>query len=330
MKSPQTIKKGINLGKIKDLQLFYGVHDEHLKVLEGAFQVSLSARGHDIIIEGKADDVSLTEQILKNLEDITAEGYEVTRDEFLTAVRNVRKKSDKIDIKDLLIAGSVIETRKKKLYPKTPKQKRYIDSMIKNDLVFSIGPAGTGKTYLAVAMAVTYLLKKKVSRIILARPAVEAGESLGFLPGDMYEKINPYLRPLYDALYDMLDVERVNRLIEKGVIEIAPIAFMRGRTLNDSFIILDEAQNTTAKQMKMFLTRLGFNAKVVVTGDVTQIDLKGDRRCGLLDVQNFLNGIPGIDFIYLDKKDVIRCKLVKAIVEAYEENEAKLLERSSR
>jgi len=193
--------------------------------------------------------------------------------------------------------------------------------MLKNDLVFGIGPAGTGKTYLAVAMAVTYLLKKKVSRIILARPAVEAGESLGFLPGDMYEKINPYLRPLYDALYDMLDVERANRMVERGVIEIAPIAYMRGRTLNDSFIILDEAQNTTEQQMKMFLTRLGFNAKTVVTGDITQIDLRGDRKSGLVTVQRILKGINGIDFVYLQKDDVIRCQLVRDIVDAYEQNE---------
>jgi len=321
MEKSELEKKSIKLDAIDDLQLFYGVHDKHLKILESAFQVSISAHANEILIVGKQKDIYIAEKILKDLEELTEKGFQLGSEEFRTAVRNVSNDSDKVKIKDFLIAGSVIETRKKKLYPKTPNQKRYIDSMISSDLVFSIGPAGTGKTYLAVAMAVTYLLRKKVSRIILARPAVEAGESLGFLPGDMYEKINPYLRPLYDALYDMLDVDRVNRLVEKGVIEIAPIAYMRGRTLNDAFIILDEAQNTTPLQMKMFLTRLGFNAKTVVTGDVTQIDLRNDRQSGLLEIQGILGNIPGIDFIYLNKTDVIRCNLVRKIISAYERNE---------
>jgi phosphate starvation-inducible PhoH-like protein len=308
----------LTLEKIADLQLFFGSFDEHLRILESSFDVCIDAHGNRLQITGSGKDVNHAIRVLKHLEDMVHDGYDVSKEEFLVAIRNVEEQQKEGNLKNLILAGTVIETKKKKLYPKTPNQKRYVKSMMSNDLVFSIGPAGTGKTYLAVAMAVTYLLKKKVSRIILARPAVEAGESLGFLPGDMYEKVNPYLRPLYDALYDMLDVERANRLVERGVIEIAPIAFMRGRTLNDSFIILDEAQNTTEQQMKMFLTRLGFNARAVVTGDITQIDLNGRDRSGLVQVQHILMGVQNVDFVYLEKKDVIRCQLVKDIVDAYE------------
>ncbi|HPQ40931.1 MAG TPA: PhoH family protein [bacterium] len=318
MDSEKESIKNISLNGIDDLQSFFGTFDEHLRILENAFGIHVCARGSDILLKGNAKDVTLAESVLRTLEELVSEGFELTREEFLTAVRNAGSAPGALPFRDLMMTGSVIETRKKRLYPKTPTQKRYIDAMNRCDLVFSIGPAGTGKTYLAVAMAVTYLLQKKISRIILARPAVEAGESLGFLPGDMYEKVNPYLRPLYDALYDMLEVERANRMVEKGVIEIAPIAYMRGRTLNDSFIIMDEAQNTTSEQMKMFLTRLGFNAKAVITGDITQIDLKGDRRSGLVQVQDILKGVPGIEFVYLTQKDVIRCQLVRDIVAAYE------------
>ncbi|MBN1296163.1 PhoH family protein [bacterium] len=321
MDSGSQPSKKLVLEKIDDLQKFFGAFDEHLKIIENAFGVTISARGTDLILHGNAPDITRAEIVLRNLETMTADGYEVSRDEFLTAIRNVDNGKDSADIRDLMMTGSIIETRKKKIYPKTPNQKRYIDAMISHNLVFGIGPAGTGKTYLAVAMAVTYLIRKQVSRIVLARPAVEAGENLGFLPGDMYEKVNPYLRPLYDALYDMLDVERANRMIERGVIEIAPIAFMRGRTLNDSFIILDEAQNTTSEQMKMFLTRLGFNAKAVVTGDITQIDLRGERKSGLVEVRNILNHVRGIEFIYLTGDDVVRCQLVRDIVAAYERHE---------
>ncbi|HKW86640.1 MAG TPA: PhoH family protein, partial [Nitrospiraceae bacterium] len=221
-------------------------------------------------------------------------------------------------LKDLLLSTIPIATKKRLIVPKSATQKAYIEAIQKFDLVIGIGPAGTGKTYLAMAMAVAALTRKEVSRIILARPAVEAGEKLGFLPGDMYAKVNPYLRPLYDALYDMMDVERANRLVERGEIEIAPLAFMRGRTLNDSFVILDEAQNATAEQMKMFLTRLGFNSKAVVTGDITQVDLPPDRVSGLIEVRDILREIPGIQFIYFDEQDVVRHRLVQEIIKAYD------------
>ena len=225
---------------------------------------------------------------------------------------------DDVDLRDHFLKGSLTPAGKRRVAPKTVNQRRYLDAIEQNDIVFGIGPAGTGKTYLAMAQAVAFLVAKKVTRIILARPAVEAGEKLGFLPGDLQEKVNPYLRPLYDALYDMLDVERVARYIERGTIEIAPIAFMRGRTLNDSFVILDEAQNTTSEQMKMFLTRLGFGAKAVITGDITQIDLPLGRTSGLVEAMKVVSAIEGISFIYFDERDVVRHKLVQQIVKAYE------------
>jgi phosphate starvation-inducible PhoH-like protein len=223
-----------------------------------------------------------------------------------------------VDLRDHFLKGSLTSAGKRRVAPKSVMQRRYLDAIEQHDIVFGIGPAGTGKTYLAMAQAVSFLLAKKVSRIILARPAVEAGEKLGFLPGDLQEKVNPYLRPLYDALYDMLDVERVGRYIERGTIEIAPIAFMRGRTLNDSFVILDEAQNTTTEQMKMFLTRLGFGAKAVITGDITQIDLPSGRTSGLVEAIRVVGGIEGIAFVRFDERDVVRHKLVREIVMAYD------------
>ncbi len=316
MNSNVTIKYTLN--KNSDLQKFYGAFDEHLKILENTFSIHVAAHGTDIVLNGPAQAVRAAEKVLNSLDDLSSEGYEITRKEFQTAVQNVLDNNNPQDIKNLFVSSSAIITQKKRVYPKTPMQKRYLDAIVNNDLVFSIGPAGTGKTYLAVAMAVSSLLKKRVERIILARPAVEAGETLGFLPGDMYQKVNPYLRPLYDALYDLLDVDRANRLVEKGTIEIAPIAFMRGRTLNDSFIIMDEAQNSTAEQMKMFLTRLGFNTKTVVTGDISQIDLKPGKVSGLVQIQSILKGVRNIDFVYLSHKDVVRCQLVRDIVEAYD------------
>jgi phosphate starvation-inducible PhoH-like protein len=226
-------------------------------------------------------------------------------------------QDDSVELADYFLRGSTRTPGKRQVLPKSVNQRRYLDAIDKHDIVFGIGPAGTGKTYLAMAQAVSYLLAKRISRIILARPAVEAGEKLGFLPGDLQEKVNPYLRPLYDALYDMMDLERVERLIERGTIEVAPIAFMRGRTLNDAFVILDEAQNTTSEQMKMFLTRLGFNSKAVVTGDITQIDLPSGQHSGLNVVREILSGIEDLAFVYLSSRDVVRHKIVQDIVEAY-------------
>ncbi|MBN1879146.1 PhoH family protein [bacterium] len=317
MGSDKPCVKEMNLQGVSDFQLFFGCFDEHLKILESAFNVTIAAHGETVTLSGNEKSVKLAEGVLRSLEAISRDGFEVTRQEFQTAIRSIHDEHDAGDIRDLLIGSSTIVTKKRKVYPKSPMQKHYVDAIAEKELTFGIGPAGTGKTYLAMAMAVSYLTSRKVSRIILARPAVEAGESLGFLPGDMYEKINPYLRPLYDALYDMLDVEQVNRLVEKGIIEIAPIAFMRGRTLNDSFIIMDEAQNSTCEQMKMFLTRLGFNTKTVVTGDVTQIDLPGGKLSGLVQIQDILKAIQGVEFVYFSHKDVVRCKLVRDIVEAY-------------
>jgi phosphate starvation-inducible PhoH-like protein len=227
-------------------------------------------------------------------------------------------RDESIDLRDHFLKGTLTPAGKRRVAPKTVNQRRYLDAIEQGDIVFGIGPAGTGKTYLAMAQAVAFLVAKKVNRILLARPAVEAGEKLGFLPGDLQEKVNPYLRPLYDALYDMLDVERVARYLERGTIEIAPLAFMRGRTLNDSFVILDEAQNTTSEQMKMFLTRLGFGSKAVITGDVTQIDLPSGRTSGLVEAMKVVGEIEGISFVYFDERDVMRHKLVQQIVRAYE------------
>jgi len=230
---------------------------------------------------------------------------------------------EEADIKSVFADAIPVPARKKWIAPKTLGQKRYVDAIRTNDMVFAIGPAGTGKSFLAVAMAVSALMKREVARIVLTRPAVEAGERLGFLPGDLYEKVHPYLRPLYDALYDMLEAEKVAGLMEKGAIEIAPLAYMRGRTLNDSFIILDEAQNSTVEQMKMFLTRLGFNSKMVITGDITQVDLPASRGSGLIEIQAILKGIQGISFVYFDDHDVVRHHLVSAIIRAYDAHEAR-------
>jgi phosphate starvation-inducible PhoH-like protein len=232
------------------------------------------------------------------------------------------RNDESAHLKDVFLDAIHVSPKQKLISPKSIVQKRYIDAIRTFDIVIGIGPAGTGKTYLAMAMAIAALMKKEIDRIILTRPAVEAGEKLGFLPGDLYEKVNPYLRPLYDALHDMMDLEKASRLLQKGVIEVAPLAFMRGRTLNDSFVILDEAQNTTAEQMKMFLTRLGFNSKAVITGDITQIDLPAGRPSGLVQIQKILDQIPGIKFVYFSEKDVVRHPLVQEIIVAYERADA--------
>ncbi len=295
----------------------FGHHDRHLKLIEEELGVHVSARGDEVTLEGQPAAVHTAEQALHELAALTAEGYELRPDDVSFALKAARGPGD-APLKDLLLGAVPLATKKRFIVPKSATQKTYLDAIQKYDIVIGIGPAGTGKSYLAMAMAVSALTKREVSRIILARPAVEAGEKLGFLPGDMYAKINPYLRPLYDALYDMMDVERANRLIERGEIEIAPLAFMRGRTLNDSFVILDEAQNATAEQMKMFLTRLGFNSKAVVTGDITQVDLPSDRRSGLIEAREILKEISGIQFVYFDERDVVRHKLVQEIIKAYE------------
>jgi phosphate starvation-inducible PhoH-like protein len=297
----------------------FGQRDLHLQIIEKDLGVRVSARGDELLLEGQAEAIRKAEKVLTDLAALTADGYEL-RPEDVTFALKAARGNQPVPLKDLLLSTVPIATRKRFVVPKSATQKAYIDAIQKFDIVIGIGPAGTGKTYLAMAMAVAALTRKEVSRIILARPAVEAGEKLGFLPGDMYAKVNPYLRPLYDALYDLMDMERANRLVERGEIEIAPLAFMRGRTLNDSFVILDEAQNATAEQMKMFLTRLGFNSKAVVTGDITQVDLPSDRVSGLIEVRDILKEIPGIQFVYFDERDVVRHHLVQEIIKAYDKH----------
>lgn len=311
----------IKLREGTNTAVLFGHHDRHLKVIEEELNVRLSARGEELSIDGGPDAVRQAERVIAELASLANEGFVLTPEDVTHVLTSLRHNPD-ASIKELLFTASPIVTKKRFITPKTPTQRRYIEAIEKFDVVIGIGPAGTGKTYLAMAMAVSALTRKEVSRIILARPAVEAGEKLGFLPGDMYAKVNPYLRPLYDALFDMMDMERANRLIERGDIEIAPLAFMRGRTLNDSFVILDEAQNATAEQMKMFLTRLGFHSKAVVTGDVTQVDLPADRVSGLVQIRQVLKNIDGIEFVYFDERDVVRHRLVMEIIKAYDRHDA--------
>jgi phosphate starvation-inducible PhoH-like protein len=299
------------------VETLFGSYDENLKHFESLFNVRIRTQGHEILADGDSPGPENVERVLNQLTALARDGYKLSAADVKTAADLVAQDSS-VDLREHFLKGSLTPAGKRRVAPKTINQRRYLDAIEAQDIVFGIGPAGTGKTYLAMAQAVAFLVAKKVSRIILARPAVEAGEKLGFLPGDLQEKVNPYLRPLYDALYDMLDVERVARYLERGTIEIAPIAFMRGRTLNDSFVILDEAQNTTSEQMKMFLTRLGFGSKAVITGDVTQIDLPTGRPSGLIEAMKVVNEIDGISFIYFDERDVVRHRLVQQIVKAYE------------
>jgi phosphate starvation-inducible PhoH-like protein len=299
------------------IETLFGSYDENLKFLESLLGVKLRTQGHDLIVEGVPAGVTKVERLFSQLAVLAQEGYRVSNGDVKTAAQ-LLADDPSIDLRDYFLKSSLTQSGKKRIAPKTVNQRRYLDAIEQNDIVFGIGPAGTGKTYLAMAQAVSFLLAKRVNRIILARPAVEAGEKLGFLPGDLAEKVNPYLRPLYDELYDMIEVERAERFIERGTIEIAPIAFMRGRTLNDAFVILDEAQNTTSEQMKMFLTRLGFGSKAVVTGDITQIDLPVGRTSGLVEAMKVVSKIEGISFVYFDDRDVVRHKLVQQIVKAYE------------
>jgi phosphate starvation-inducible protein PhoH and related proteins len=299
------------------VEALFGTYDENLKHLEAQFNVRIRTSGSELIVEGESGDVARAERVLDQLTSLMREGYKLARGDVKTAVQLVAQ-DEGVELTDYFLRGGPKTSAKRQVMPKSVNQRRYLEAIDQKDIVFGIGPAGTGKTYLAMAQAVAFLLAKRVSRIILARPAVEAGEKLGFLPGDLQEKVNPYLRPLYDALYDMLDVERAERLIERGTVEVAPIAFMRGRTLNDAFVILDEAQNTTSEQMKMFLTRLGFGSKAVVTGDITQIDLPTGRKSGLIEAMEVVGKIEGIEFIRFDEKDVVRHALVQQIVKAYD------------
>ena len=296
----------------------FGAYDDNLRQLESLLNVRIRTQGHELLVEGDAVSTAKVARLVEQLGQLIDQGHSISDRDVKTAAQLVADDAA-VDLRDHFLKDGQIRTAgKRRMAAKAANQRRYLEAIDQHDIVFGIGPAGTGKTYLAMAQAVSYLLAKKVSRIILARPAVEAGEKLGFLPGDLQEKVNPYLRPLYDALYDMLDVERVARYIERGTIEIAPIAFMRGRTLNDSFVILDEAQNTTSEQMKMFLTRLGFGSKAVITGDVTQIDLPTGRTSGLVEAMKVVSAIEGISFVYFDERDVVRHKLVQQIVKAYE------------
>ena len=299
------------------VESLFGSYDENLKHLENLFGVRIRSNGHELVVEGDPGDVTRAEKVLDQLATLIRGGYKLAKGDVKTASQLV-VQDENVELSDYFLRGAPRTSGKRQVLPKSVNQRRYLDAIEQYDIVFGIGPAGTGKTYLAMAQAVSYLLAKRVSRIILARPAVEAGEKLGFLPGDLQEKVNPYLRPLYDALYDMMDLERVERLLERGTIEVAPIAFMRGRTLNDAFVILDEAQNTTSEQMKMFLTRLGFGSKAVITGDVTQIDLPAGRISGLVEAMKVVGHVAGIAFIHFDEKDVVRHQLVQQIVKAYE------------
>jgi phosphate starvation-inducible PhoH-like protein len=295
----------------------FGTYDENLKHLESAFNVRIRTSGSELIVEGDPLDVPRAEKVLDQLSTLIRGGYRLAKGDVRTAAQLVAQ-DENVELADYFLRSSTKTSGKRQVVPKSVTQKKYLDAIDQHDIVFGIGPAGTGKTYLAMAQAVSFLLAKRVSRIILARPAVEAGEKLGFLPGDLQEKVNPYLRPLYDALYDMIELDRAERLLERGTIEVAPIAFMRGRTLNDAFVILDEAQNTTSEQMKMFLTRLGFGSKAVITGDVTQIDLPTGRTSGLVEAVKVIGHVSGISFIHFDEKDVVRHTLVQQIVKAYE------------
>ena len=310
------MKKNIEI--VPNIEKLFGTRDENLQMMEEGLNVNIDLKSDSVQIEGAARDVARAEQIFTDFDRLNRAGH-VFNNGDLGSMLRVVSGDVSTTLRGLAEAGKQRSFGKRQVQPKSINQRRYLDCIEKHDMVFGIGPAGTGKTYLAVAMAVSALNNKQAQRIVLARPAVEAGERLGFLPGTLQEKVDPYLRPLYDALYELMDQERVDRYLEKNIIEIAPIAFMRGRTLNDSFIILDEAQNTTSEQMKMFVTRLGFGSKAVITGDITQIDLPNSRRSGLLEAAEVLKNVEGISFNYFTEEDVVRHHLVQRIVRAYED-----------
>ena len=318
------MKKSIEISP--NIETLFGTRDENLHVLEDGLNIAIDLRSNSIELEGDAKDVARAEQVFADYDYLQRSGFTFNNGD-LNSLLRVLATDPKATLRGLAEAGRQRSFGRRTVQPKGVNQRRYLDAIEGHDMVFGIGPAGTGKTYLAVAMAISALISKRVNRIILARPAVEAGERLGFLPGTLQEKIDPYLRPLYDALYDMLDPERVDRYLEKNVIEIAPIAFMRGRTLNDSFVILDEAQNTTSEQMKMFVTRLGFNSKAVITGDVTQIALPNARRSGLLEAIDILKSVQGLTFVHFDESDVVRHHLVQRIIRAYDEHKTRTAEQ---
>ncbi len=303
-----TLREGVDLSNL------FGPRDLHLRLIQEGLRVRVSARGNEVTLEGQPEAVGRAEGLLYELAERTIGRRQIQSEDVIRAL-----KATETDQASFLDTAQVL-TPKGWVVPKTPSQQMYLEAIQQYDLVIGIGPAGTGKTYMAMAMALAALTKKEVQRIVLARPAVEAGERLGFLPGDMFAKVHPYLRPLYDALYAMMDMERANRLIERGDIEMAPLAFMRGRTLNDAFVILDEAQNATTEQMKMFLTRLGFHSKAVVTGDVTQVDLPPDRPSGLIQISEILRNVDGIKFVYFHDRDVVRHRLVQDIIKAYNQH----------
>lgn len=307
----------VELSDTSLLPALLGNHDEHLKIIAAETGADLLSHPSSIEVRGDGLQVELAVRVVRQLIDLLGQGYPLFPSDVEYAIR-ILSADRTARLGEIFLDTIFISAHKRTIAPKSIAQKHYIDSMRKNDIVFGIGPAGTGKTYLAMAMAVAALTRNEVARIVLTRPAVEAGERLGFLPGDLAEKVNPYLRPLYDALNDMVDVDRARRYMERGTIEVAPLAFMRGRTLNDAFVILDEAQNTTREQMKMFLTRLGFGSQAVITGDVTQIDLPAGRDSGLVEVREILRDVKGIRFVEFSERDVVRHRLVSAIIKAYD------------
>ena len=309
------IQEKLIFDDINSFKVLNGTNQNNILTIEKLIKIKIHSKGNELILSGTSKEVNTAKELIQNFYKIISKGYFPTENDFKAGLKIITENNHTLE--DIFLDTVCVTTDRKTIAPKSINQKLYIDAIRKNDIVFGVGPAGTGKTYLAVAAAVATLNLKKVKRIILTRPAVEAGEKLGFLPGDLNEKVDPYLKPLFDALNDMLDFDTVSRLIDKQIIEIAPLAFMRGRTLNDAFIILDEAQNTTSSQMKMFLTRIGFNSKCIVTGDVTQVDLDKNIKSGLIDAQSILKDIEGISFCSFNEMDVVRHSLVRKIIEAY-------------